>query len=295
LSTRFSPTNRPGRQDFFTVPDPTRVESADYVPGTPDILLPSDNYDSKLPEQECQDSTGAILYFQKTIGSMKFAHHQTCDYLAGRLDLQAIYCLNGQTAYDLCPQTCGKCSGPNSPCDDNPLYSFTLHGETRDCTWVRLNSQLNTCVEGSGISLNCQQACGYCNSTSQSSGSTVELEVSSTGEASAILESNKTVPVEFGSNTPGEASTIPSDDGVQDTPACSDSSSSADKFLVSDYGMQSCEWLRLRPKWQIEFCVKGYRAYELCPDTCGLCKKCTESYQLSGRASITACVENASG
>jgi hypothetical protein len=160
-----------------------------------------------------------------------------------------------------------------------------------------LNPTFNTCVvEGSGISSNCRQACGYCNSKSQSSGNTVELEVSTTGEASAILESSKSIPVELGPNTPVEALKIPSGGGVQDTPACSDSSSSADKFLVSDEnGMQSCEWLRLRPKWQLELCAKGHRAYELCPDTCGLCKKCTESYRVSGRGSIEACVEHALG
>jgi hypothetical protein len=216
-----SPTyqSSPGPQDLFTVPDPIRVETADYDPGTPDMLLLSDNDDSIPPEQECQDSTRAILYFQKTIGSMQFVHHQTCDYLQGRLDLQAMYCLKGQAAYDLCPQTCRKCSGPNTPCDDNPLHSFTLHGETRDCTWVRLNPQFNLCVEGSMISSNCRQACGYCNSKSQSSGNTVELEVSITGEASAILGSSSSVPVELGSNTPGEASKIPSGGGVDDTPA----------------------------------------------------------------------------
>jgi hypothetical protein len=120
--------------------------------------------------------------------------------------------------------------------------------------------------------------------------------VNTTGETSAIVESSESIPDELGSNTPGEVSTIPSGGGVQDTPSCSDSSSSADTFPVSEeYGVQSCEWLRLRPKRQIEFCVKGHRAYELCPDTCGVCKKCAESYQLSGRGSIKACVENASG
>jgi hypothetical protein len=69
-------------------------------------------------------------------------------WLEARADAQVTYCqqTHPSGAYDICEETCGKCS---DDCNDSDS-KYMIDGEIRDCTWLslRLEKQEAQCVPG---------------------------------------------------------------------------------------------------------------------------------------------------
>merc|ERR1712232_323227 len=66
--------------------------------------------------------------------------------------------------YDICAETCGKCSDSCSD-NDNVYFEYGVEGEYQDCEWVRsqnLSALESICQEGGNPNRFCRETCNSC-------------------------------------------------------------------------------------------------------------------------------------
>ena len=113
----------------------------------------------------CDDDPVGRFFVSDEIGTVQ------CRWLAARPAQRDIFCHPGSPsgAYDLCPETCGKCT--DNGCVDDSTVRFDVDGVSRNCLWlsVRPGRITGVCLPGSPAFLGCQETCNNCVDTDASS------------------------------------------------------------------------------------------------------------------------------
>ena len=98
-------------------------------------------------------------------GTRKFFIEETgeskpCFWLASRPDFIEMYCQPGHPAYEICEETCGKCT---DYCEDDPKVTFDVDGTMRSCEWlsIRPSKQERFCVKGHEARQMCGETCNF--------------------------------------------------------------------------------------------------------------------------------------
>jgi hypothetical protein len=182
--------------------------------------------------------------------TVPFVGNQRCDWLRARPEFQDALCKPGNAAYDICEETCKKCSDNCEDSSDNVL----VNGVYRNCLYISLRQDLRVeqCQPGLPAYTKCQETCNAC-----AGGTPLTLKPTSP----PVVRDNGVTP------SPLIPTLSP-----QLRSSCDDSF--FDTFYVEDIKQdQYCIWLRARPEYVAKLCVAGHasRARQVCPETCGVC------------------------
>lgn len=105
----------------------------------------------------CDDSKNQTFFIDESRGS------KPCSWLARAPAWQRRLCVPGHEAFDLCPETCGKCS---DTCEDTTGTTFHVNriSPRRDCAWlsVRPKWQAHLCKPGKEAFDLCPETCDTC-------------------------------------------------------------------------------------------------------------------------------------
>mmetsp|Transcript_0 Transcript_0/g.1 ORF Transcript_0/g.1 Transcript_0/m.1 type:complete len:762 (-) Transcript_0:84-2369(-) len=154
------------------------------------------------------------------------------------------YCEPNHPAFDLCPDTCGKCI---DNCFDSRTETFWVNAafQFRNCVWlsVRPAWQARLCRKGEDAYIICGETCNSC---------------------------------DF-SDTDDSPSMLPTPESMEPSP-CEDSPDG--KFaLAENRARRDCDWLSNTPVWQRRICHSDHEAYKVCPTTCGACGGCEDAHE----------------
>jgi len=209
---------------------------------------------------------------------------QGCLWLAARPDYQKILCnpLDPSGAFNVCEETCGKCSDECYDTDEKFIADEVL----RDCTWLLLRpgKQKELCIEGSAAMTVCPETCNICEiginqgvETSQAPSSKTKTICDDTDGFFFDPETSRKQPCIWLQDRPefwpflcyenSEASQVCPETCGTCEDDCEDT---AGKFSVGNT-KRDCEWLRLRPSMITMLCVMGSEAHQTCPETCNVC------------------------
>lgn len=182
------------------------------------------------PEDPCDDSPDCTFFVSEQHGK-----REKCLWLAGRPEMQAFLCREGQEARIACPETCRVCS---DNCFDTSQH-FDVDGIQRKCHWLSLRSELHERVCNSVASTACPETCNKCRPPIS------EVQLLPGLETCAFSINPK--------------------DPCDDNKVCT-------FFVSEEHGKrEKCEWLRDRPNLQPSLCAPGQQARHVCPETCGVC------------------------
>jgi hypothetical protein len=88
---------------------------------------------------------------------------QTCVWLRSptRQNFRDILCVASHPAYEICEETCGRCS---DTCEDDKTATFKMGEVDRPCSWLsdRTSIQNQVCKEGSVAWVACKETCNNC-------------------------------------------------------------------------------------------------------------------------------------
>lgn len=86
---------------------------------------------------------------------------QKCEWLRNREEMKKMYCVEGEEAFIVCPETCGSCY---DFCMDDALATIEIAGIQRDCEWLSLRPrfQKQVCSWGSEAAIACPESCDLC-------------------------------------------------------------------------------------------------------------------------------------
>jgi hypothetical protein len=103
----------------------------------------------------CDDDMEGEFFVGVGIGS------QNCKWLQEMPEMQEFLCVKGMVAYDLCAETCGKCS---DYCVDNNYALFNYNDTTTSCAQVRQDPSKwdAICSEKTGAINHCRETCNSC-------------------------------------------------------------------------------------------------------------------------------------
>ena len=104
----------------------------------------------------CDDSATGTFLVNNKIG------HKDCNWLSKNLIWHSRMCVPGK-AYDLCEETCRKCT---DMCEDDANVTFYVNRNQgiRDCEWLstRPNQQKSVCYDGHKAYTYCKETCDNC-------------------------------------------------------------------------------------------------------------------------------------
>lgn len=214
--------------------------------------------------------------------------NEPCIWLAARPQFKGELCVKGLPAYDLCEETCGKCS---DDCNDT-TGSFAVNNVQRNCQWLRLRPGVQEvlCPAGSEAALVCPETCNSCDGRTAvpvppslppppSPAPTVAPTAAPTTAqtpAPTILQTPAPTPVPTPFPTvaqnpaPTPANTVATSPPA--TAGCDDDFSQT--FRVESINQQQgCLWLADRLLFQLLLCRPDdpSGAYSICEETCGKC------------------------
>lgn len=105
---------------------------------------------------DCDDSISETFFVNEERG------YKNCFWLSKNPMYHGLLCVPGLDAYDLCEDTCRKCT---DRCDDN-IGTFFVNDKqgTQDCLWLaqRPGWQANLCHEGHVANEMCKETCNTC-------------------------------------------------------------------------------------------------------------------------------------
>ena len=229
--------------------------------------------------KNCDDSSHGWVFVDEDIGFGLTSSLEQCSWLREHPEMMDSFCSEGQTAYDMCPKTCGKCE---DQCEDSKSAQFDVNGAQHDCEWLRSEPLLWewACVPGSDAHLHCKETCNSC----------ADLVPISNSEAVACDDSTTSsfwVDGIWGYQscvwlkaTPARQADLCSEGGAasllcpETCGACDDSCEDLPgEFIDHANGnvTRTCAWLSLRPYFWEAYCVDGHDAYGLCQETCQRC------------------------
>ena len=202
---------------------------------------------------------------------------QQCGWLREHPEVFGRYCSPGQAAYELCPETCNKCS---KLCEDSKTAKIDIDGVQRDCDWLRWQPSLleSVCVPGSDASIQCKETCNSCEDLIPIANSmTVACDDSTTtafwvdgiwGYQNCIWL--KATPVRQPDLcVEGSAAYVACPETCG---ACEDNCNDLRGTFSDDTdAKRDCAWLSYRPYYWEQYCVDGHAANELCLETCQRC------------------------
>jgi hypothetical protein len=228
--------------------------------------------------ERCDDSPNGWFFVDATIGNQKISALQQCGWLLENLDLIDLFCVAGQVAYEMCAETCGKCS---DECVDSSDAEFSVDGFTVNCAWLSIRPGFwdSACVEGSIAHTECKETCNSCHIVEAIELASTDFACEDTLKSvfwvdeiwgyqscfwlSAMTDRHEDLCVE------GETAylTCPETCGV-----CDDSCDDGEGLFEDSNGiLRDCNWLSLRPFYWEEYCDEGQIAFDLCMETCGRC------------------------
>jgi hypothetical protein len=122
---------------------------------------------------DCRDDPSQTFYVNSDWGN------QTCLWLSTRANLVSRLCAEGHDAYELCTDTCNRCSPGRPPCEDSPpgdlfwVAKGTSNARQRDCIWLQRRSaseqesycQITDITDMDSAWALCPETCGRCTDT----------------------------------------------------------------------------------------------------------------------------------
>ena len=114
---------------------------------------------AKNPYDSCDDDRFGTFYANET------DKEEPCRWLWNRPDMILVYCNSSHPdgAFDLCEETCGKCS---DTCEDDNDIRFKVPDKngTKDCAYIAVRNNLidELCVEGEVAYEACRETCDSC-------------------------------------------------------------------------------------------------------------------------------------
>ena len=146
---------RPAMQELLCVPGSDAWFACGETCGGCDGLLHEMTpAPSPAVQYECDDSKLGTFFVAD------LNEFQRCVWLESRPDYIERLCMQGHAAYDVCPETCGKCL-------DNCLDGtgrFDVDDKSRDCLWLSLRPEQQTelCHEEHPAYHMCPETCDVC-------------------------------------------------------------------------------------------------------------------------------------
>eukprot|EP00548_Thalassiothrix_antarctica_P007308 CAMPEP_0194136872 /NCGR_PEP_ID=MMETSP0152-20130528/6827_1 /TAXON_ID=1049557 /ORGANISM="Thalassiothrix antarctica, Strain L6-D1" /LENGTH=843 /DNA_ID=CAMNT_0038833675 /DNA_START=242 /DNA_END=2770 /DNA_ORIENTATION=- len=232
-------------------PSPTRPPTPHPTTST---LHPTTTTMPSPTPRLCDDSLFTLFTLLNNEG------HQRCVWLASREEQQEIYCKPGMDAYDICEETCGKCT---DTCEDTngvfPTIKLVDHVNVtinRNCLWLSLRPAIieEVCKAGfTAYDITCPETCNAC-------------------DLAAPVSPQLPSPVPTSSPEPSPAPTNP-EPTVSPSIRVNCDDDPNGKFMLNDGREEICVWLAAadRQDQRDIYCVPGNDAYDLCEETCGKC------------------------
>ena len=246
----------------------------------------------------CDDDRNTSFYVVGfDVGAFK-----NCAWLAVNPTFQTILCSeeNPSRARWTCLETCGFCS---DLCHDSNLGFLDETGISRSCAWLSLRNGVQDllCKPGTEAYRACSETCNSCDKVNPLTESIVASAVGfipspineslitspdsfcdDSGNGTFYVEDTKKYePCTWLASRPQYQSILCNEwhtSGARDicpgtcgkcTGDCTDNNN--DWFIADDGKSRSCKWLSLRDKKKDILCREGFKAYELCSETCGTC------------------------
>jgi hypothetical protein len=131
---------------------PTPSPTVALVPATPQPSNAKNKYDT------CDDNRFGTFFVSET------NQGEPCRWLWSRPEMKLIYCSASHPsgAYNVCEETCGKCS---DTCEDDNTISFTAAGKPgKNCAYIAVRNNLidTMCIEGADAYVLCRETCNSC-------------------------------------------------------------------------------------------------------------------------------------
>lgn len=149
-----SPSMSPSTPTSSPSASPTRHPTVSPNPTT-GPPSPSPSWIEPDRGQVCEDDMDGRFYVGEDIGN------QTCKWLQETPGVQPFLCIDGLDAWDVCPETCGKCS---DACEDDDAATFGYNGTVVNCEWIRDQdpSEWESMCEWQGPYSSCFETCNSC-------------------------------------------------------------------------------------------------------------------------------------
>lgn len=246
----------------------------------------------------CDDNRNTTFY----VAGFGINAFKDCAWIAVNAVYQSRLCSEGNPSHARwnCPGTCGLCS---DLCRDSNIRFPDTTGISRSCAWLslRYDEKDLLCTPGSEAYLACSKTCNSCDKETQSNVSIVVSTVARTPSPTNdslitssvyfcddsrdgtfyVEDTNKNEPCIWLASRPqyqlilcNERHTSGARDMCPETCGkCTDNctDNNTDWFIADDGKRRSCKWLSLRNKKKDILCRQGFKAYELCSETCGTC------------------------
>jgi len=245
---------------------------------SPQMPVPPIHTAPNRPTSICEDNFESFFFVES------IQQQQGCIWLAARETFQNTLCnpLDPSGAFNICEETCGKCS---DECNDTNS-KFLVNGVPRDCTWLLLRpgDQERLCVNGNEAMLVCSETCNVCETNIDNQvepSQTPSIKTNSFCDDSDGLffapQTNQYEPCIWLEDRPEFWATLCVENSdaslvCQETcGTCVDNcEDTAGKFQIGS-ARRDCKWLKLRPGMKESFCYVGSEAYRICPETCNAC------------------------
>jgi Gametolysin peptidase M11 len=139
------------------------VRLCEITSGPPDVVRLSIILNNGKQKHTCDSEMPPICDDDlKTTFLAANGKEKTCAFLANEVN-RANNCVPGQEAYDVCAETCGKCT---DDCEDTPGVNFFVSDDLgrKDCSWLSLRPsfQEKLCRYGHDAFEHCPESCHRC-------------------------------------------------------------------------------------------------------------------------------------
>lgn len=142
-------------------PPPRTFHRGDDEPPVRRNRAPKRNVGGRQRLKHCDDAPPSVKFHQ--VGEDR---DRSCAWLAQNDLWKDKLCINSNPAWDLCPETCGRCK---DQCDDDPDETFYISKRwgNQDCKWISLKEERleRFCQENHLAYHVCKDTCNNCDST----------------------------------------------------------------------------------------------------------------------------------
>jgi len=224
---------------------------------------------------------------------------QGCAWLTIRPKLQHYLCRSGFDAFEVCRNTCSRCS---TVCQDAPNEHFTVTGVDgtsvqRSCLWLSLRIEMIASICSSNTSeasVVCPATCHTCdtqqtyNPTQRSKPNSPTPAVTKRQPSSKPTVAPRLRPTTTRSNS-FETSSMQTTAVLVDPNMSYRCTDSTGPFFISNLGeFQTCQWVAENFLQQQELCNQQPEVLHYCPKTCQACHvPCRDTFDTFRVGSVT--------